>query len=40
VKKKIVDIELKAVSELLAAGEFEAEMDTPPETQVTPRRIG
>jgi len=38
VEEKIVDIELKAVSELLAAGEFEAEMDTPPETQVTPMK--
>jgi len=38
VEEKLVDIEVKAVSELLAAGEFEAEMDMPPETQVTPRK--
>jgi len=38
VEKKLVDIEVKAVSELLAAGEFEAEMDMPPETQITPRK--
>ena len=38
VEKKLVDIEVKAVTELLAAGEFEAEMEMPPETQRTPRK--
>merc|ERR1712179_851495 len=38
VEKKLVDIEVKAVSELLAAGEFEVEMDMPPETQITSRK--
>jgi len=38
VEEKLVDLEVKAVSQLLAAGEFEAEMEMPPETQVTPRK--
>ena len=38
VEEKLVDKEVKAVTELLATGEFEAEMDRPPETQPTPRK--
>jgi len=38
VEEKLVDKEVKAVTESLATGEFEAEMDRPPETPLTQRK--